>query len=1060
MSLILAIILLAAPASAAAERVFFYSSEEHSQVRLAARSTARYFSLLHLFDELPSIQPLSGVEGPLAGTPSAPAIVFSTLSALPSDKAAELGDCAAGPRRGASSEAYAICRSPSGALVSVLSTSPSGVLYGATALLERLGLRFSLAAPILPPLGEVTRRGGLSSALAPGARLEADPVFDMRGIQPFHDFYEGADTWTADGWALVAEQIAMMKGNSLAIHTYPYSGSLSTGTNEPAVWLGPAKYVNEDGSVTAAYPTSWASTSRAEWGDVGMSSSEFFAGAASIFDFECSGHPVQAGNASLCPWPTSPEASVDLFNAVGAMWKQQFPYWKSIGVKSIIGTESPMPLPPYGQSRPTLNLYYSAQRSDHFATTTQCAQCEGAGYVLLGTMGALFSDAGAAPGLIAMDTYYNGQTMDNILLPAGAPVPPGYSFVRTEGYGSPSASGEATLALLQYSKTIQGAHVDHWAVAGANWSSAAAAQGYTPSGPLAYILMEGDPTPTSLEYFEGAFTRLKNLLGDSLDTYWVWTPESFEWSRVSINDPKIQQVKSDRESNTICVCVSVPPVSLFSLFFFYSILPPLPSVAIVLAAQAARDSVGATFNLATCGWVVGPLGARWYLDTVLPDNWAISSIDMQVGNTPVDVAYANITRHKKWVIPWLEDDPGLTSLQLWVNRTLEHNAQAQGYGVNGLLNIHWRTRSVSPQAEASHAYAWNASLQSVDFWSAWAAANFGPSAAPGAAAVFTGLDSYSCPRPVDWIGGPGGWNPGDCAPLSAGTYDFPDTLFALRPLLLGDITAGRADHATLERFDYWLTTLRYTRAIARTTCAWAAYDGVFSSISKMPAGPARQAAAQSQGYTAWAALLGNATVCQWDLLSSASTLGEWGTVVNTQSHTILPRFLGAASQAALAALAGEAALPPALVPTLEFDAGRVPLLRVPVARTSLAAGESLNVRAFLVANGAYAQRGATKLTLLVAPLGSTSYTSYNMTPAPSDGPVQRNIYDFSLPSASIPAGGVQWYISAALSCGEGACSFSGPSALLPSPGATIQGSGLTILFPPTAPAVPQTVVIV
>ena len=503
--------------SAGEQRVSFYSSGEATQVRLAAATTARYFSLLRLC-QLPSIEPLGGA-APLPGTPSAPAFVFSTLGALPPDWATELGSCAA-PPQGASPEAYAVCRSPTGALVSVLSASPSGVLYGAIALLERLGLRFSLAAPILPPLGEVARRGGLDGALAPGARLEADPVFDMRGLQPFHDFYEGPDIWSTDGYAVVAEQIAMMKGNTLALHTYPYSPSLTTGTNEPAVWIGPSKYVNADGTVTAAYPTSWASTSRSEWGDVGMNSSAYFAGAADVFDYECSGHPTQAGNASLCPWPTSPQASTDLFNAVGAMWKQQFPYWKSLGVKSILGTESPMPLPPFGQTRPTLNLYYSAQRADHFATTTQCTQCDGFGYVLLGTMGALFSDAGAAPGLIALNTYYSGALTDNILLPAGAPVPPGYSFVRTEGYASPSASGETTLALLQYSKTIQGAHVDHWAVAGANWSAAAAAQGYAPSGSLAYILVEGDPTPTSLEYLEGAFTRLKNLLGDSLVRSW------------------------------------------------------------------------------------------------------------------------------------------------------------------------------------------------------------------------------------------------------------------------------------------------------------------------------------------------------------------------------------------------------------------------------------------------------------------------------------------------------------------------------------------------------------
>jgi hypothetical protein len=44
--------------------------------------------------------------------------------------------------------------------------------------------------------------------------------------------------------------------------------------------------------------------------------------------------------------------------------------------------------------------------------------------------------------------------------------------------------------------------------------------------------------------------------------------------------------------------------------------------------QAAHDAVGASFQLATCGWVIGPLGARWYFDSVLPSWWSMSSIDM------------------------------------------------------------------------------------------------------------------------------------------------------------------------------------------------------------------------------------------------------------------------------------------------------------------------------------------------------------------------------------------------------------------------------------------------
>ena len=77
------------------------------------------------------------------------------------------------------------------------------------------------------------------------------------------------------------------------------------------------------------------------------------------------------------------------------------------------------------------------------------------------------------------------------------------------------------------------------------------------------------------------------------------------------------------------------------------------------AMQAAHDAVAPPFKLASCGWVVGPLGARWYYDTVLPSTTVISSIDMDVGNTPVDPAYANITHRppsNKWAIPWAEDE--------------------------------------------------------------------------------------------------------------------------------------------------------------------------------------------------------------------------------------------------------------------------------------------------------------------------------------------------------------------------------------------------------------------
>ena len=56
---------------------------------------------------------------------------------------------------------------------------------------------------------------------------------------------------------------------------------------------------------------------------------------------------------------------------------------------------------------------------------------------------------------------------------------------------------------------------------------------------------------------------------------------------------------------------------------------------------------------------------------MLPSGWTLSSINEAVGNTPTEPAYAQVHNHRKWAIPWLEDDPGLLAPQLWLNRTLE-----------------------------------------------------------------------------------------------------------------------------------------------------------------------------------------------------------------------------------------------------------------------------------------------------------------------------------------------------------------------------------------------------
>src|SRR5689334_5382678 len=120
----------------------------------------------------------------------------------------------------------------------------------------------------------------------------------------------------------------------------------------------------------------------------------------------------------------------------------------------------------------------------------------------------------------------------------------------------------------------------------------------------------------------------------------------------------------------------------------------------LFAAIAATRKVNPPFQLATCGWVLGPQQDRGLSDQILPTGIAISCINREVGKTPVEPGFAKVAGRSKWAIPWLEDDPGLTSPQLWAGRMRRDAADALRYGCDGLMGIHWRTRVLGPAVAA------------------------------------------------------------------------------------------------------------------------------------------------------------------------------------------------------------------------------------------------------------------------------------------------------------------------------------------------------------------------
>ena len=74
----------------------------------------------------------------------------------------------------------------------VVGGDPIGTLYGAYRLAEHLGVRFYLHGDVVPDKQMPLEMPILDET--------GKPLFDRRGIQPFHDFPEGPDWWNRDGY--------------------------------------------------------------------------------------------------------------------------------------------------------------------------------------------------------------------------------------------------------------------------------------------------------------------------------------------------------------------------------------------------------------------------------------------------------------------------------------------------------------------------------------------------------------------------------------------------------------------------------------------------------------------------------------------------------------------------------------------------------------------------------------------------------------------------------------------------------------------------------------------
>ena len=209
--------------------------------------------------------------------------------------------------------------------------SPLAVLYGAYHFAEKLGVQFYLHGDVIPD-----EKIPLS---LPSIDERHKPLFATRGIQPFHDFPEGPDWWNQDDYKAYVTQLAKLKMNFLGLHTYPENGPNA----EPLVWIGLPQDVNPDGTVKFSYCSYWASTPRnGAWGYAAAKTSDFTCGASLLFPDDGYGPDVLKG---LMPHPQTPQQCNELFNRTGAELRTIFALARQLGVKTCIGTETPLVIP-------------------------------------------------------------------------------------------------------------------------------------------------------------------------------------------------------------------------------------------------------------------------------------------------------------------------------------------------------------------------------------------------------------------------------------------------------------------------------------------------------------------------------------------------------------------------------------------------------------------------------------------------------------------------------------------------------------------------------------------
>ena len=885
-----------------------------------------------------------------------------------------------------------------GDTLTITGGSDVAVLYGAYHFAEKLGVRFYLHGDVIPDK---------QIALAIPALDEThQPLFELRGIQPFHDFFEGPDWWNADDYKAYASQLAKLRMNFIGLHNYPERRGGYPGP-EPTVWIGLPEDCDEQGRVTHSYPAFFANTLRPGWGNVPMKTSEYAGGAASLFPDDVYGPDAQAGH---FPWPEDPADCNEVFNRTAEMYRDAFGFARSLGVKICVGTETPLTVPGRVKERlkaqgrdpsaPDVvkDLYagvfqrlsrafpvdyywlwtpegwaWGGNKVGQFEATTRDLQAALDGLKKVGnplTLGTCGWVLGPAHDRAALDEF----------LPKTSPMACINRRLGHEGVEPAFANivGRPKWAIPWMENDVNMVGPQPWV--GRMRYDAVDARRFGCTG-----LMGIHWRSKALEMNVAA---LANAAWDQ-----SWVPEDFDTTPVGPSKGKDGAVGGRTVSFNEPVSGAVPAVYQNVRYDLKAYELSVPDGTYTVTLQfnepAHKEAGKRVFGVKIQGRqvvtkldVFARVGRNKALDLSFPD------IGVTDGTLRIE-----FTREVEFPCIAGIVVTGKTKPANQVpSRPFERRINCGGPEV-GTYEADTSAADVAKPSPKPR------TMPVVDFYMDYARANFGEAVAEPLAKLLAGIDGVKLPEVSAWKQGPGVLPP-DGAPWEAvrKRFAFVDEMGALRPRIDG---AGN-----LERFDYWLHTYQAMAAMAEARCL---------------RGQLNRAMGQKDWQAALAARINLART--WTRLMTLQTAivrtpGEMGTIANLEHQTRRRTGLVEGRDPELSKALGKP-LPPEAALGQEYTGP--PQLILPTIRSLVAPGEALGLKII-----ALDRQPVNSVTVHVRPLGRGNWRDI---PAKHVG---RSVYAVTLPPAKED---FEYRVTAKT------------------------GSGKPLIWPATVPEINQTVVV-